>query len=214
MRKLNRLTFKSNHELYIEIKKLIIEERLYKKSIEELCILIDECMHRNVKIYFDALYDAEYTFKCMENYMLGTRVCEVKRIDYMHNGELRTLLQKVGADPHYPVGDLEGGIDADIYSVFGIAQNNMLICKVEGASMKNAAINSGDTIFVDSAASPIDGNIIVARVNGNLFVKRYRLIDNNVWLISENEDYPDVLINQGMSFSVFGVVRRVLKEAF
>ena len=50
--------------------------------------------------------------------------------------------------------------------------------RVEGDSMINAGINPGDLLVVDRSLTPVDGDIIIASVDGEFTVKRLRVEGN------------------------------------
>ena len=54
--------------------------------------------------------------------------------------------------------------------------------KVEGDSMVNAGINSGDTLVVDKALEAKDKSVVIAHINGELTVKRIWLAKGKVFL--------------------------------
>ncbi len=85
--------------------------------------------------------------------------------------------------------------------------------KVEGDSMVNAGIRSGDILIVDRALEVDDDNIVIAQVNGELTVKRIRTIKNELYLVPENPAFQSILITPEMSFDVRGVVTYVIHPA-
>ena len=79
--------------------------------------------------------------------------------------------------------------------------------RVSGDSMVGAGILPGALLVVDRAVEAHDGHIVVARINDELCVKRLSLSDQGrIWLLSENELYPPIEINEGMDFEVWGRV--------
>ena len=83
--------------------------------------------------------------------------------------------------------------------------------KVEGESMCNADIHTGDILIVDRALEPSDGKIVVAVLNGEFTVKRIRIKSSKkVILEAENADYPSIEISQNIDFQVWGVVTYVI----
>jgi DNA polymerase V len=48
--------------------------------------------------------------------------------------------------------------------------------RVAGDSMVGAGIHSGDLLIVDRSLEPSDGRVVIAIVNGELLVKRLRMI--------------------------------------
>lgn len=85
--------------------------------------------------------------------------------------------------------------------------------RVEGDSMKNAGIHSGDILVVDRALEASHGKIIVAIVNGEFTVKRMMLTPQGISLVPENEAYPVWHIAEESDFQVWGVVSYVIHKA-
>jgi DNA polymerase V len=82
--------------------------------------------------------------------------------------------------------------------------------RVEGDSMINAGIHSGDILIVDRAIEPSDNKIVIAILHGELTVKRIRKMDNKLYLIAENPDFKPIEVNEDMDFEVWGIVTHVI----
>jgi len=82
--------------------------------------------------------------------------------------------------------------------------------KVQGNSMIQAGIHSGDVLIVDRALEPTDKKIVVAVVNGELTVKRLRQKKGRLYLVAENPDYKDMEITPETDFEIWGVVAHVI----
>ena len=82
--------------------------------------------------------------------------------------------------------------------------------RVEGDSMVNAGIHSGDILIVDRSLEAHDNDIVIAQVNGELTVKRIRIIKNKLYLVAENPAFQPIRITPEMSFDVRGVVTYVI----
>ena len=78
--------------------------------------------------------------------------------------------------------------------------------RIEGDSMTGAGIFPGDIAVVDRARTPVNGNIVLALLDGAFTVKRYRVKDGVVWLQAENPAFPDIKVKDGQSFEVWGVI--------
>lgn len=81
--------------------------------------------------------------------------------------------------------------------------------QVTGLSMLNAGILEGDFVIANRDATPKDGDIVIALVDGANTVKRYRTNGNHVWLQAENPDYPDIEASEYLE--VQGVVSTVIR---
>jgi DNA polymerase V len=98
--------------------------------------------------------------------------------------------------------DLNKHLINDITSTF--------LVRVSGHSMDGAGISDGDELVVDRSLTPVDGNVVVAIVDGELTIKRLRLEHGHVRLAAENPAYPDVVVPELAELSVWGVVTRCL----
>jgi repressor LexA len=87
------------------------------------------------------------------------------------------------------------------------------LLKVVGMSMKDAGILDGDLVAVHRTAEVRSRQIVVARLDDEVTVKRYRQEGSVVWLLPENADFKPLRIDlkeeplliEGV---VVGVVRR------
>jgi DNA polymerase V len=82
--------------------------------------------------------------------------------------------------------------------------------KVSGNSMIDAGIHDGDILIVDRSLKPADKKVVIAVVNGELTVRRIRVSKGKIVLVSENESYTPLHVEEGMSFDVWGVVTTVI----
>jgi len=78
--------------------------------------------------------------------------------------------------------------------------------RVSGDSMIVAGIHDGDILIVDRSLEPQDGNIVIANLEGELTVKRIRILTDRLVLVPENEDYAPRQVDQNTEFQVWGVV--------
>ncbi len=82
--------------------------------------------------------------------------------------------------------------------------------RVEGDSMIDEGIRSGDLLIVDRSISPKEGMIIVAVLYGEFTVKKLLRRDGRLWLYPGNPSYDPVRIELDMEFQVWGVVSHVI----
>jgi len=78
--------------------------------------------------------------------------------------------------------------------------------KVSGDSMEGAGIFDGDILVVDRSVVADDSSIVVAAVFGELVVKRLRKYSEKVELVSENDAYAPITINNVDDVYIWGVV--------
>jgi len=84
--------------------------------------------------------------------------------------------------------------------------------RVEGESMRDAGILSGDMLVVDRSLTPANGRIIVAILDGEFTVKRMVIEADQVYLAPENPDYSRIKIQPESLFQVWGVVTYVIHK--
>ena len=88
------------------------------------------------------------------------------------------------------------------------------LLRVNGMSMRDAGIFDGDLVAVHRTAEVRNRQIVVARLENEVTVKRYRQEGSIVWLLPENADFEPIRVDlkvQPMIIEgvVVGVVRRV-----
>jgi repressor LexA len=91
------------------------------------------------------------------------------------------------------------------------------LLRVKGMSMKGIGILDGDLVAVCRTPEIRNGQIVVARLENEVTVKRYRQTGSMVWLFPENPDYQPIKIDlkenpMVIEGVVVGVVRNNLDE--
>jgi len=87
------------------------------------------------------------------------------------------------------------------------------LLRVHGMSMKNAGILDGDLVAVHRTPEVRSRQIVVARVDDEVTVKRYRQDGAVVWLLPENEDFEPIEVNLAEQAMVIeGVVVGVIRD--
>lgn len=84
--------------------------------------------------------------------------------------------------------------------------------RVAGDSMETL-ISDGELLVVDRMSETKDGDIVVARTDDDLCVKRLRLSDDgSIWLFSENTSYAPIEITAEMDFAIWGKVLHCIQS--
>jgi len=87
------------------------------------------------------------------------------------------------------------------------------LLKVQGMSMKNAGIMHGDLVAVHRTPEVRNRQIVVARLENEVTVKRYRQEGTIVWLLPENEDFQPIRVDlKAQPMIIEGVVVGVLRR--
>jgi repressor LexA len=87
------------------------------------------------------------------------------------------------------------------------------LLRVEGMSMKDAGILDGDLVAVHRTPEVRSRQIIVARLDDEVTVKRYSQKGSVVWLLPENPDFEPIEVNLAEQAMVIeGVVVGVIRD--
>ncbi|MDX1482063.1 MAG: transcriptional repressor LexA [Woeseiaceae bacterium] len=87
------------------------------------------------------------------------------------------------------------------------------LLRVYGMSMKNAGILDGDLVAVHRTPDVRSRQIVVARVDDEVTVKRYRQEGSVVWLLPENEEFEPIEVDlKSQAMVIEGVVVGVIRN--
>ena len=78
--------------------------------------------------------------------------------------------------------------------------------------MIGAGIHDSDLLVVDRSLEPRDKNVVIAVLDGELTVKRIRLMRGKIILQPENESYFSREVTSENEFEVWGVVTNVIHK--
>lgn len=105
--------------------------------------------------------------------------------------------------------NIEGSIIIDP-SFMGKAKDCFAL-KVKGDSMIDSGIFEGDLVIVSPQTSAHKDDIVVARIDDEVTVKRYYSKGNEIILIPENKNYNPILISNENKFNIIGKVTGVVR---
>jgi repressor LexA len=90
------------------------------------------------------------------------------------------------------------------------------LLKVRGMSMINVGIFEGDLLAVHRCSEARDGQIVVARIDDDVTVKRLmRRTDGLIELIAENPDFSPIVVNpQRNSLAIEGIAVGLIRDGF
>jgi DNA polymerase V len=105
--------------------------------------------------------------------------------------------------PSPATGHMEGALDLNALMVR--RPHATFFVRVTGESMRDAGIYDGDLLVVDRAETPRNGSIVLAVLDGEFTVKRWRK-EKGVWMLqAEHPDYPPIAVSE-RAFEIWGVV--------
>ena len=116
---------------------------------------------------------------------------------------------------HLPVlGQVAAGmpIGADIGSDAYVVLDEVLfspkpdyLLKVKGDSMRDEGIFDGDLIGVHRTRDARDGQIVIARIDDEITVKKLKISKERIRLLPRNPDYQPIDILPGQEFAIEGL---------
>jgi repressor LexA len=92
-----------------------------------------------------------------------------------------------------------------------LPSDRVFFLKVKGDSMIGRAIESGDFVMIDAAASPKDGDMVAARLGEDATIKTLAHDGQTVVLKAANPADRDIVVTARDSFGVLGVVCGVFR---
>ena len=76
---------------------------------------------------------------------------------------------------------------------------------VEGDSME-PTVFAGDLAMIDAGLEALNGDVVLASVDGGLTLKRYMKLRNRVWLEADNKKYDPIILDPNLDNIVCGVM--------
>ena len=87
------------------------------------------------------------------------------------------------------------------------------LLKVKGMSMKDIGILDGDLVAVHRTPEVRNRQVVVARLDNEVTVKRYKQDGKIVWLLPENEEFEPIRVNtREEDLIIEGIVVGVLRQ--
>ncbi|GIU34096.1 transcriptional repressor LexA [Shewanella colwelliana] len=87
------------------------------------------------------------------------------------------------------------------------------LLRVRGDSMKDIGILEGDLLAVHKVEQARNGQVVVARVEDDVTVKRFEKKGNTVYLHAENEEYSPIVVDLStQSLSIEGLAVGVIRN--
>ncbi len=122
------------------------------------------------------------------------------------------LIGSVAAgSPILAVENVQGryALDASLFS-----PKADFLLKVRGLSMIDAGIFDGDLLAVHKTTQVRDGQIVVARLDEEVTVKRLERSDGRIRLIAENPDFEPIVVDpEAVEFAIEGIAVGLIRGA-
>lgn len=121
------------------------------------------------------------------------------------------IIGKVGAGVPVAIQDTDSGRMSIDRHMFTPSVDYFL--SVAGDSMKDIGVVEGDLLAVHGTKTACNGQVVVARCNNQISVKRFYQQGSCVKLVAENADYPIISFDLEFDdFSIDGIVVGVIRQ--
>jgi len=133
-------------------------------------------------------------------------IADVSRVEAANDKILLPLVgSRVAAGFPSPADDyMEDYLDLNQLLIS--EKESTYLVRVKGESMINIGIFPKDLLIVDRSRDPIDGDIVIAVLDGELTVKRLEKRGHRVALVAENKKFPPIVVREDQEFLVWGIV--------
>lgn len=101
----------------------------------------------------------------------------------------------------------EINVDLDMF-----AERPDYLLKVKGLSMRDAGILDGDLLAIKKVSDARNGQIVVARIDEDVTVKRLSKSGGRIELLPENPDFEPIQIQPGQDFSLEGIAVGLIRN--
>ena len=110
-----------------------------------------------------------------------------------------------------PLDNNERAQDIELLQMLCPNPESCYLIRVEGNSMIEAGIQSGDIVIVDkSNRQPTESQVAVCEYNGEYTLKRFVKREGFGWLIPANPDFPEIKISPDDDFNIWGTVTYII----
>jgi len=105
--------------------------------------------------------------------------------------------------------NLEGHItlDRDLFKGEGL-----FTLRIKGDSMKEIGVLDGDIVIVQQQSSAVNGEVVVAIIDGDATLKRYIKEENRIILRAENPQYDDIVVTSDRDIWIAGKMVGVMRK--
>ena len=172
-------------------------------SLAEVCEAFGFASSNAARKHLQALA-ARGVIRMVPGHARGIRL--VESADVPQGAGLRVpVLGRVAAGPPIGAGgEVEGYVLLDP-TLFRPTPDYLL--RVRGDSMQDGGILDGDLIAVRRTGEAVSGQTVVARIDGELTVKRLEILDGRLRLLARNPDYPPIEITPEIDdFAIEGLL--------
>jgi DNA polymerase V len=125
---------------------------------------------------------------------------------YEARGRVPLLLEPFLESAALPIEEMMHG-EIDLQEALVADPKRTVVVRVTGETMQGAGIRMGDLVVVETDREPSNGEIVAARYNGILVVRRFVRLKETTLLVSHDGAHIPFVVGPSDSFDLVGVVR-------
>jgi repressor LexA len=183
----------------LEFIKVFLRENGYSPTMREICARF-RFMPRAATNHVNALVRKGYLTKKP----LTSRSLEVVGFSRRGLTEVPIVGRVAAGEPILAVENIEGAV---MLPEGWVQAGDSFLLQVEGDSMVDAHICSGDYVLVRRQPTADSGDIVVAMLDDEATVKRFTIEKGRIVLKPENKDMKPIVVEKGdTSFHIIGKV--------
>lgn len=140
-----------------------------------------------------------------------TSILDFYTIDTSTALEIPFVESTISAGFPSPANDfLDSAIDLNKHLIKN--PSTTFIAVTSGFSMKNAGIDNNDLLIIDKSIEPSHGAIAVCVIDNEFTLKRLQIINKEIFLMPENENFKPIKITEYQDFEIWGILTYSIKH--
>ena len=199
-----RLEAMSNYEIYQFVKSIVLRSAFSTAPLSNSDRNLLELIENQIPdIYRQAGDDALINI-AMRNVIHDSeaRISNIEPISLMNKPELENYLRST-IDTNRSRRNISRNT---LGSLMGAGDEELYFATVSGDSMIGASIDETDVLIYKQTEKVRNNAIVIAKINGDTFVKRIKYDSDSIYLVSENPKYHPIKITKNMDFKLLGEV--------
>jgi repressor LexA len=170
-------------------------------SLPEIAAAFDFQCHSTALYHLRALEDAGLLVRT-PNQARGIRLTARRRRNRPDQLQL-PVLGRVAAG--LPIGADIGLDEKLLLDRNCFEQTPDYLLRIQGDSMIDDGILDGDLVAIRRTSEALSGQIVVARIDGEITIKRLKLIKQQILLLPRNPDYAPISVPADADFAIEGI---------
>ena len=144
------------------------------------------------------------------SYVLGGRAMEIVDSLQQLDDYIATAVKVSGDSPVLIDQYLRDAIECDVDA---LCDGERVVIAGVMQHIEEAGIHSGDTLIVDKSLTPSDRQIVVAMIDGEFTVKRFRKVNGRIYLEAANSSFAPIEVGEDQELTIWGAVTYIIHQA-